>query len=159
MIRKSMWALFILLVLLAGSGVATTLINLETQVKGVLAVVNGGTGVSTAQGNGSKVQLSTGSTSTNDCVKFDANGNTVSAGSACGTVPSFADAEVPSGTINGSNTAFTLAHTASPAASLILTLNGVVQKAGGVDYTLSGTGITMAAAPVSGDGLLAWYRY
>ena len=37
------------------------------------------------QGNGTKVQLSTGSTTTNDCVKFDANGNTIDAGSACGS--------------------------------------------------------------------------
>jgi len=36
------------------------------------------------QGNGAKVQLSTGSTTLNDCVKFDTNGNTVDAGSACG---------------------------------------------------------------------------
>lgn len=39
----------------------------------------------TVQGNGSKVQLSTGTTTTNDCVKFDANGNTVDAGAACGS--------------------------------------------------------------------------
>lgn len=38
----------------------------------------------TVQGNGSKVQLSTGSTVSGDCVKFDANGNTVDNGSACG---------------------------------------------------------------------------
>jgi hypothetical protein len=31
------------------------------------------------------VQLSTGTTTTNDCVKFDANGNTVDAGAACGS--------------------------------------------------------------------------
>ena len=37
-----------------------------------------------AQGNGAKVQLSTGTTTTNNCVKFDANGNTVDAGAACG---------------------------------------------------------------------------
>ena len=37
------------------------------------------------QGNGSKVQLSTGSTTLNDCVKFDGNGNTVDAGGACGS--------------------------------------------------------------------------
>lgn len=39
----------------------------------------------TLQGNGAKVQASTGTTTTNDCVKFDANGNTVDAGSACGS--------------------------------------------------------------------------
>lgn len=37
----------------------------------------------TLQGNGTKAQLSTGSTTTNDCVKFDANGNTVDNGSSC----------------------------------------------------------------------------
>lgn len=56
-------------------------ISLSTPV----TVSNGGTGVTSAQGNGSKVQLSSGSTTTNDCVKFDANGNTVDAGATCGT--------------------------------------------------------------------------
>lgn len=55
-----------------------------SDVTGTLPVANGGTGVTAVQGNGSKVQLSTGTTTTNDCVKFDANGNTVDAGSACG---------------------------------------------------------------------------
>ena len=49
-----------------------------------LAVASGGTGVTSAQGSGSKVQLSSGATTLNDCVKFDANGNTVDAGAACG---------------------------------------------------------------------------
>jgi hypothetical protein len=37
----------------------------------------------TYQGNGAKIQASTGTTTTNDCVKFDANGNTVDSGAAC----------------------------------------------------------------------------
>ena len=37
----------------------------------------------TVQGNGTKVQLSTGATTTNDCVKYDASGNTVDNGSSC----------------------------------------------------------------------------
>lgn len=42
----------------------------------------------TYQGNGAKIQASTGSTTTNDCVKYDSNGNTVDAGAACaGTAP------------------------------------------------------------------------
>lgn len=36
------------------------------------------------QGNGTKTQLSTGTTTANNCVKFDANGNTVDAGATCG---------------------------------------------------------------------------
>jgi hypothetical protein len=70
----------------------------------------------------------------------------------------FSDAEVPSGTINGSNVTFTLAHTPSPAASLQL-FNGIVQKAGGIDFTLSGATITFTTAPSSGSVLQAWYRY
>ncbi|HLZ39378.1 MAG TPA: hypothetical protein VKQ11_00355 [Candidatus Sulfotelmatobacter sp.] len=38
----------------------------------------------TFQGNGTKLQLSTGTTTTGDCVKFDANGNTIDSGGACG---------------------------------------------------------------------------
>jgi len=38
----------------------------------------------TYQGNGAKVQASTGSTTTGDCVKFDSNGNTVDANQPCG---------------------------------------------------------------------------
>lgn len=53
------------------------------QAPAIWPVAQGGTGVTASQGNGSKVQLSSGSTTTNDCVKFDANGNTVDSGSAC----------------------------------------------------------------------------
>ena len=47
--------------------------------------LNGGTEMTGNQGNGAYVQHSTGATSTNDCAKFDANGNTIDAGSACVT--------------------------------------------------------------------------
>lgn len=42
-------------------------------------------GVTSEQGNGAKVQLSTGTATSNHCVQFDANGNTTDAGAACGT--------------------------------------------------------------------------
>lgn len=60
---------------------------LGTPTSGVMTNVTGlpPAAVTSAQGNGTKFQFSTGSTTTNDCVKFDANGNTVDAGSACGT--------------------------------------------------------------------------
>jgi hypothetical protein len=40
---------------------------------------------SALQGNGSKIQLFSGTAAANDCAKFDASGNVVSAGAACGT--------------------------------------------------------------------------
>lgn len=69
-----------------------------------------------------------------------------------------ADAEVPSGSINGSNTAFTIAHTPSPTSSLVGELNGqrIYQTS---DFTVSGASITMLGAPATGDSLRFNYRY
>jgi len=65
--------------------------------------------------------------------------------------------EVPSGTINGTNTVFTLA--AAPVAnSEAVYLNGVRQRRGaGLDYTISGNTITFVVAPQAGDSILVDY--
>ena len=65
---------------------------------------------------------------------------------------------VPSGTVNGINTTFTLPDAPSPAASLILHLNGVYQTAGGEDYSLSGSTITYVNAPLTGWKHVAHYQ-
>ncbi|HEY3940612.1 MAG TPA: hypothetical protein VGL97_24500 [Bryobacteraceae bacterium] len=78
-----------------------------------------------------------------------------------GAAGAFADAEVPSGTINGTNLAFTLGAAPSPAASLKLYKNGVLLTQNG-DYTLSGSAITFSGAsstPQVGDILSASYRH
>lgn len=65
--------------------------------------------------------------------------------------------EAPSGTINGANTAFTLANTPI-AGTVILYLNGIRLRSGaGNDFTIAGTAITMLYAPQTGDVLLATY--
>ena len=71
----------------------------------------------------------------------------------------FADNETPSGTINGANTTFTLAHTPSPAASLTCFENGVNQRAGGADFTLATATITYGVAPPTGSTLICSYRW
>lgn len=63
--------------------------------------------------------------------------------------------QIPTGTIDGSNTAFTLTH--APVI-LWLTRNGMGLTAG-TDYTISGTAITMTTAPISGDVFYAQYFY
>lgn len=74
------------------------------------------------------------------------------------TNTNFVDQETPSGTVNGSNTAFSLANT-PVAGSVHLYLNGVLQESGaGNDFTISGASITMATAPLSGEKLRASYR-
>lgn len=77
-----------------------------------------------------------------------------------GTIPSlvnFSDAETPDGSIDGSNTSFTLANVPNPAASLILVQDGVTLAPDGVGFTLSGADITTISAPFA--TLLAWYRF
>lgn len=74
------------------------------------------------------------------------------------TAANFVDKEIPSGSINGSNTAFTLANT-PVAGSEHLYLNGVLQESGaGNDYTISGASVTMLTAPNTGEKLRASYR-
>lgn len=68
--------------------------------------------------------------------------------------------ETPSGSINGSNTGFTLANTPNTNVTnnVELYLNGVMLEPGsGNDFTVSGTSITMLFAPASGDKLRAYY--
>lgn len=73
--------------------------------------------------------------------------------------PVFVDGETPGGAINGSNKSFTLANSPSPATSLDLYRNGLVQSVG-VDYTIAGNTITFLqiATPQPGDLLQAFYR-
>ena len=64
--------------------------------------------------------------------------------------------ETPSGAVNGTNTAFTLAN--GSAYGLALFLNGQLMEPGtGNDYTVSGNAITMLFAPLAGDKLRASY--
>lgn len=89
------------------------------------------------------------------------NGTAVSAATA-GTdyvVPAtFVVRETPSGTINGSNTSFTLANTPVSGTESVF-LNGILQDAGaGNDYTISGTTITMLSAPLTGDKIRVNYN-
>lgn len=66
--------------------------------------------------------------------------------------------EVPTGTCNGSTTAFTLANTPSAASTVVLHQDGLVLTQGaGKDYTISGSSITLASACATGQTLWASY--
>lgn len=73
-----------------------------------------------------------------------------------GPTVNFSDKEIPSGTIDGVNTTFTLANIPSPSASLELFLNGVNQNG---NFSLSSATITYVVAPSVGDVHVSWYRY
>jgi hypothetical protein len=89
------------------------------------------------------------------------NGTAISAAVA-GTdymAPSdFVTRETPSGTINGSNTTFTLANTPLSGTEQLFQ-NGLLLRAGAsFDYTISTATITFSNAPISGDFLCASYQ-
>lgn len=65
--------------------------------------------------------------------------------------------ETPSGLVNGTNTAYTLANTPVVGSECVF-LNGLLQEPGaGNDYTISGADITFLSAPVSGDKIRVNY--
>jgi hypothetical protein len=140
-----------------GTGDATPI--LESSVVGLLADLGQrptkgpGFGTSAVAVINSSGQVETAVGTLGDCVFVD--GTT---GPCGGPTPTFIDAEVPAGAMDGTNTVFTLQN--PPAgSSLQLFRNGVYLTAGS-DYTVSGTAITFinGAQPVAGDGLVSSYR-
>ena len=89
-----------------------------------------------------------------DCVRVDG-----SSGPCGGTQPNFVDNDAPAGLVDGANTAFTLSGVPSPAASLTVYRNGMLQKQG---RTLPSPETRFSFAggrgPQAGDTLLASYR-
>jgi hypothetical protein len=65
--------------------------------------------------------------------------------------------EAPSGAVNGTNTAYTLASTPVTGTEQVF-LNGILQEPGaGNDYTISAATITYLTAPVAGDKIRVTY--
>jgi hypothetical protein len=130
-----------------------------------LPVGSGGTGVTTAQGNGSKVQLSAGSTATDDCASFDSNGNVVDAAANAGGCVVLQNYQPPtaSNAIVANNTSDVLAYTFSlPMNALTLTrgirLDFCIQHTTGTTTTTYevklGAAGTMNVAAGTGTGLI-----
>lgn len=76
--------------------------------------------------------------------------------------PNFADNETPTGTVDGSNKSFALAHSPNPENSILLYQSN--QGAWmllelGVDFTLSGNAIATEVSPPLNARLKAYYRY
>jgi hypothetical protein len=66
-------------------------------------------------------------------------------------------AETPVGAVPG--TVYTLSQTPSPAAMLSFYVNGVLQRMGGLDATLTGNIVTLNSTTSSGDTVYATYFY
>src|ERR1039458_306555 len=125
---RSPWLVALVMVAAWAFMGAQTLINLTEQVSGYLPAANGGTGRGTLTahytivGNGTG-QVSMIAPSTSGYCYLSGGASADPAFGACPGPPNFADGEVPTGAINGSNQSFTLAHTPT-SGSLKLFLNG-----------------------------------
>lgn len=120
----------------------------------------GGSGIKVATGSSGQMMVSNGTLMQPTTISGDATINGSGVVSLASNVIKEADIvteETPSGTINGSNTTFTLANTPTTG-TVRLYLNGIRLRSGsGNDYTISTATITMATAPATGDILLADY--
>lgn len=116
----------------------------------------GATGVASLTKTGDSTKLTGDVTLTEGTnVSISRSGNQLIINAATtGTTTSFLQ-EVPTGTINGANTTFTVSHAPAAAQSLILYVDGikVPYGAGAGKYTVSGTTITTGTAPATGQTL------
>lgn len=177
--KSRAWAIIFVLFsagFLMGAG---TLINLATQVSGILATTNGGTGVNgsaTFPSSGTVMITTTGVTAAQlpnpsastlggtESLTCSA-GNHLSSISTSGVPACTADSGAnlnqgaPSGSINGSNVTFTLSPTPAASANVNCFENGLQQQQGaGNDYTISGATITYLTAPPTGTKInCLWY--
>jgi len=71
-------------------------------------------------------------------------------------IGSIFEQEIPSGTVNGSNLAFTLSSTPHSNKAVMLTVDGLILRQTS-DYSISGNAITMTTAPVVGQQLYVFY--
>lgn len=109
--------------------------SIQTQLNGKQATLVSGTNIKTV--NGSSILGS---------------GNLV-VGSSVTPV----SGETPTGTINGTNPTFTIAHTPI-SGSVSVFINGLMERPT-TDWTISGTTLTMIDIPATGDNLMVNYQY
>ena len=153
------------------SGTVTTNGNALTTLTGVVNALNTTVGTLSTTVNGLSTSMTTNTGSLTTLTNSVGNiSNTVtglqatvaalqSSGSNATIAVAFIDGETPSGATNSVNAIFNLSQAPTPAGSLELYRNGLVQTSG-VDYTVSGSRITFATGniPVTGDLLQAYYR-
>lgn len=136
----------------------TSFTTAASMITGTLKVYQNGIrlkggGVDFTQGSAATFTMVTAPT-TGDLLLVDYN---TSAGNYSAGSTSFVYDETPSGTVNSSNTSFTIAST-PVAGSLIVYRDGQRLVGGGADYTLSGTTITFVTAPTTGSTLKVDYQ-
>ena len=148
------------------TGSSLTLLGGVSMYAGIIPVVNLASGVPTGDkfirddgtfavppGAGASGVVQSIVAGTNITVDSSDSANPIVAASFTPTTPY---AEVPSGSVDGFNVTFTLAHTPLYPSSVIIVIDGVTQYYI-IDYTVSGATITFTYAPMSGSTIFAYY--
>jgi hypothetical protein len=148
------------------SGLTTTTVE-ETDVNGLIADLGARPvkGPQYAPGRVAVVNdtgaLESVSGDPSDCVRVDGSSGPcgTSNGGSGGSQFSFIDGEALSGIVDGSNVSFSISTAPSPASSVAVYRNGLLQKVA-QDYNLTGQTVQFVAdaTPQPGDTLLASYR-
>lgn len=131
----------------------TPAITISTSITGLLK--GNGTAVSAAASGTDYAPATSGS----GILKGNGSGgfSTATAGTDYLTSANYITRETPSGSVNSSNTTYTLANTPIAGSEMVF-LNGILQEPGaGNDYTISGATITYLAAPLTGDRIRVTY--
>lgn len=138
-------------IFILGFTIAISAFSASAQVLRILRPVEGGTGIGSATAG-----------DVGKCLKVSDDSPFVYTLGTCASSGTVVSEEIPSGTINGSNNTFTLAHTPT-SGTLHLFLNGSRrQQESGVninDFNLTGTTITFDVAPKTGSTLFVDYSY
>jgi hypothetical protein len=128
-------------------GTITNILNVSasnfTPIYNGIRIGLGSATMTSSQGNGALVQHSTGAFTLNDCVKFDASGNTVDSGSACGGGGSGV------ASINTVTGAFTFTGSGVSCTSTTCTFSGT---GSGMNFNGLTSGTNTAAAMLVGTG-------
>lgn len=119
-------------------------------------------GLRVKQGTGGQVYIANSSgvltpTTLSGDVSSVSNTGSVTLASTVVKSTNYVVRETPSGSVNGSNTSYSLASTPVSGTEQVF-LNGLLQEPGsGNDYTISSATITMASAPATGDRIRVTY--
>lgn len=118
----------------AGVDVNTSDQVTATHLTAALPVAQGGTGVTAAQGNGSKIQLSAGSPTSGNFASFDANANTVDSGRSApsGAIVGTTDSQAISGKTSYNNIVLADAQAGATADAKIAACIAALPSGGGI---------------------------
>lgn len=152
-------------VTLTGSQTLTNKTLTSPVVNTPTGIVKGDVGLGNVDNTSNVTERAAAATLTNKTIAFGSNTvsgtsaqfNTANTDGDFVFVASVVIRETPSGSINGSNTAFTLANTPIAGTEEVY-LNGILQEPGaGNDYQISGAALTYNTAPLTNDRIRVSY--